>query len=160
MPQNLLQILRSLLSQDQNFLRRLQTQFEDLMANKSEDSVLRREKISALEKMIDKYQGCIDSIKNEIKEEEQKEEEWKQKEVYSFLFLCFILFLFQEILKNNLNKLVSPITHPDIDTGQLLISLFDLLDFDTLVNESFEKAFGFKMPILMGSRTTDVCIPQ
>eukprot|EP01107_Rhizomastix_libera_P011877 TRINITY_DN2955_c0_g2_i1.p1 TRINITY_DN2955_c0_g2~~TRINITY_DN2955_c0_g2_i1.p1 ORF type:complete len:646 (+),score=159.40 TRINITY_DN2955_c0_g2_i1:139-2076(+) len=51
-------------------------------------------------------------------------------------------------MKENLPKLISPLLHESDDNPA---DLFDLLEFETRVNESFEKAFGFKLPLLAGS---------
>ena len=58
-------------------------------------------------------------------------------------------------MKENLPKLISPLLHESDDNPA---DLFSLLEFETRVNESFETAFGFKLPLLAGSLKGGVCI--
>ena len=57
-------------------------------------------------------------------------------------------------MKENLAKLISLLPHESDDNPA---DLFALLEFETKVNENFENAFGFKMPLLAGSLNAGVC---
>ena len=115
---------------------------------------LLKEKVSIFKQLLNEIEQKIHDDSSLYGKDFPKEVGFSFSHFFSFPSFSILFSHLKAIPKLNFEKLVSPIPHPDTDDNPN--ALFDLLDFKTHVNKSFEETFGFKMPILLGTITDQV----